>query len=65
MPPQLGVGGGIPKPRKLILASAIIAAPMPVVNMMMRGAVILGNMSLSHKGLRKTKMGDIALSPSV
>ena len=39
---QLGIGGGMPNPRKLSEASAIIAAPMAMVNMMMTGANTLG-----------------------
>jgi hypothetical protein len=42
MPPQLGISGGRPYPRKLREASAIITPPMLMEKMMMTGAIILG-----------------------
>jgi hypothetical protein len=44
IPPQLGAGGGMPRPRKLKLASARIMAAMRVVNRMIIGAIMLGRM---------------------
>ncbi len=42
IPPQLGTGGGIPKPRKLRVASARIAEPIPIENMTISPGIILG-----------------------
>src|SRR5215472_18503889 len=42
--PQLGVGGGTPRPRKLSAASVVIAVPMPSVASTSSGAAALGRM---------------------
>jgi len=42
MPPQLGVGGGIPKPRKLRLASVITIAGTRTVNRRIMIGITLG-----------------------
>ena len=44
MPPQVGVGGGGPKPRKERLASTMIVLPNWTEAKMMMGAVTLGRM---------------------
>ena len=47
MLPQLGNGGGTPKPRKLNVASAIIAFPISRVKITIMIAVILGKICRS------------------
>ena len=42
MPPQLGMSGGRPKPRKLSAASDMITPPTLMLKMMMIGAAIEG-----------------------
>jgi hypothetical protein len=42
MPPQVGVGGGMPKPRKLKAASVIMISGTRVVNRIIVGAIRLG-----------------------
>jgi hypothetical protein len=51
IPPQLGFGGGIPKPRKLKPASARIVPGIDIVKIIMIGARILGKtcfLSIDH-----------------
>ena len=43
MPPQLGMSGGRPKPRKLSAASDMITPPTLMLKMMMIGAAMLGS----------------------
>ena len=47
MPPQLGAGGGMPKPRKLSEASPRITPGTASEKLMMMGARMLGRMCLS------------------
>ena len=42
MPPQLGCGGGMPKPRKLIVDSLRITAPSEMVNTTITGGQTCG-----------------------
>ncbi|MFC1958124.1 sensor histidine kinase [Chloroflexota bacterium] len=42
IPPQLGSGGGMPNPRKLMVASAKMAEPTVIVNRIIMGAITLG-----------------------
>ena len=44
MPPQVGAGGGTPRPRKARPDSARITAPTRVVNSTITGAITLGRM---------------------
>ena len=45
IPPQLGVGGGIPNPRKLKPASTITTAGIRILKSTIMGAMILGKIS--------------------
>ena len=47
MPPQVGISGGTPRPRKLRLASEMIAVAMAKVPITMADCIRLGRMCLT------------------